>query len=127
MVEDTARRRAWIPVLDLRLEVMRSRSIPPERLSEAVELVLSRPFGLAEILTSGFVAAGFPTAQIQLNLRSLRHAEQPSRRRCGRKRRGLGSAWRVGSCDDSPADRWASASADGDGASARIDWEWPAY
>ena len=115
--EDTARRRAWIPVLDLRLEVMRSRSIPPERLSEAVELVLSRPLGLAEVLTSGFVADGFPTAQIQLN-RAMRL------RRAGAGLeaplwQGEALAWAArGAWDDAmtAADRWASAAGDGDGA-----------
>ena len=115
--EDTARRRAWIPVLDLRLEVMRSQSIPPERLSQAVDLVLSRPPGLAETLTSGFVADGSPVAQIQLN-RAMR-LRRPGPGLEAPLWRGEALAWAArGAWDDAmtAADRWASASGDGDGA-----------
>jgi len=115
--EDTARWRAWSPVRDLRLEVMRSRSIPPERLSQAVELVLSRPPRLAEALTSGFVADGFPAAQIQLN-RAMR-LRRPEPGLEAPLWRGEALAWAArGAWDDAmtAADRWASASGDGDGA-----------
>ena len=114
---EAARQRDWIPVLALRVEVSRSASIPPESLDRAVDLVLSRPARLADALTSGFVADGFPVAQIQLN-RAIR-ARGPTRSLDAPLWRGEALAWAArGAWDDAmtAADRWATASGDSDGA-----------
>jgi hypothetical protein len=113
---DTIRRRVWTPVQAFRIEVSRTRTIQPERLAAAVDLMHSSPPELAEMMTSGLVVDGSPGAQIQLN-RAMREREASAAMLVALWR-GEARAWAArGAWDEAiaAADRWAAASGDPDG------------
>ena len=60
-------RRLWNRVLDLRATVAETGSVPPERLTQTVEMILSAPRFVVTGMAVGFVADGYPVAQIGLN------------------------------------------------------------
>jgi serine/threonine protein kinase len=114
---DGTRRRVWTPVQAFRIDVSRTRVIPPERLAPAIDLMRSSPPELAEALTSGLIADGSAGAQIQLN-RAMRE-RGASGAMLVALWRGEALAWAArGAWDEAitAADRWAAASGGREGA-----------
>ncbi|HXW07834.1 MAG TPA: protein kinase [Vicinamibacterales bacterium] len=116
-IADGTRRRYWIPVQMLRVEVARSRSIPPERLSGAIDLMLASPLDLATLLAGGFVADGSPAVQIELNRAVRQRGVLPALDVA--LWRGEALAWAArGAWSEAlvAADRWARVAGHADGA-----------
>jgi TolB-like protein len=117
LVASVPQRAPWLTVLELRAAVAAAGGIPAARLGPAADFVLTSPAYIAEGLSVGFVADGFPTAQLELN-RAVRErvAADPL---AGARWRGDALAW-VARGDFASgleaADRWARADGGGRGA-----------
>jgi TolB-like protein len=103
-------RAAWITVLDLRAEAVAAGGIPPAKLGPAVDFVLASPAYIADGLSVGFVADGYPAAQLELN-RAVRERLSADPLEAARWR-GDALAWAARGDFESAlaaADRWARA------------------
>jgi tetratricopeptide (TPR) repeat protein len=109
-------RTTWLRVLRLRADVAGSGRFQADSLSSVVDFVLSSPPALAVALSSGFVADGHPSAQLQLN-RAI-GARTPGRQLTAALWQGEALAWAArgawGSALEA-ADRWSTAAVGADG------------
>jgi tetratricopeptide (TPR) repeat protein len=101
----------------LRASLFESGPIPPDKLAEFIEFMLSTPPGIAENVSSGIVADGFPAKQIQLNRaareRGVGHSMEAA------LWRGEALSWAARGAWDSAmaaADRWVIAGSRADAA-----------